>query len=634
MSVPTYSNPIERAGDFADPFVLRYDGRYYLYCTNPDIRCWSSSDLVDWTFEGATIDADVFADLVPFAPEVVYADGFFYMYTSPSGHGHIVLKSDSPTGPFRPISGNVGHAIDGSVFIDDDGTWYFYWAGDEGIWGCEMTSPTDFGEPVFTGIHMNGWTEGPFVRKRDGRYFMTLTGNHYLSAGYRIDAASSDHPLRGYVGDPLNPILIATEGPVVGLGHSSSVWGPDLVSTYLLYHNLNPDQSRDLDLDRQVWAGERLHVLGPTTSAPAPALPDELCDWDAGGAERWRSSAGPMVVRDSAGMLSGDGCIAVWDTDPGATFTAELNLTGAGHGIVLDRHVVRLPEGAAPAALHRWRVEVDGEIRVWVDERKVYAAPLGQAPQLGVFAGSAPVRIGHVALTRTVAGAADRIAPRPVPGRFWASPGDWALHVQAPGSYRIYVAGDAIATVDLAAGPSSLTVGQEQEPTLITVTAAPDGLEASIRDESIEGDGKRLLGHATWDDVTVNATVTVAFEEGASHADLLLRASQLSEGGEGDDTRLGIDFLLGYSVQLHRDRVVLARHAYDERVLATCPMPIDQAASHQLRIRARGSVISVELDGRSLFDVHDPLPYPAGSVGIRTSNARLLVERLELAAGG
>ena len=71
----TYRNPIARAGDFADPFVLRHDGRYYLYCTNPDVRCWSSSDLVDWQLEGPTIEPDAFPGLVPFAPEVVYADG-------------------------------------------------------------------------------------------------------------------------------------------------------------------------------------------------------------------------------------------------------------------------------------------------------------------------------------------------------------------------------------------------------------------------------------------------------------------------------------------------------------------------------------------------------------------------------
>ena len=660
----TYENPVAKAGDFADPFVLRHDGRYYLYCTNPDVRCWRSTDLVTWQLEGPTIADDTFPGLVPFAPEVVYADGEFFMYTSPSGHGHFVLRSDSPTGPFTPVSGNIGHDIDGNVLIDDDGRWYFYWAGDEGIWGCEMASPTELGTPVFTGIHMNGWTEGPFVGKRDGRYWMTLTGNHYLSRGYRIDAASSDHPLTGYRADPLNPILVSTSGPVVGLGHSSTVTGPDLVSTYLAYHNLNSDASRDLDIDRQVWSGQSLQVLGPTTSAPVPAAPDELWDRD--------------------GVAPGGGSITVWGVDPGRVFTAELNLAGAGHGIALDGRVIPLPDDLAPRALHCWRVVADGMVRISIDGRDRMSLPIDTVARLGVFAGSGPVRIGHVALTRTTATAADRGAPKPVPGRFWASlgegaerilagerpydvvalrPGDtvsYRLHVQTPGVHRIYVAGefgpdDALAlavddvvqdaaivggvlaaTVDLAPGAHLAIRGVSGEPllALVTVTPALAAGAASVSDERLEGFGKRTLGDATWDDVDVDATISVAFEEGASHADLLLRATQFAEGGEGDDTRLGIDFLLGYSVQLHSDRVVLARHAYDERVLATHPVTIDPSASHQLRLRARGGTISVELDGRSLFDVHDPLPYSAGSVGIRTSNARLHVERLELAAGG
>lgn len=69
----------------------------------------------------------------------------------------------------------------------------------------------------------------------------------------------------------------------------------------------------------------------------------------------------------------------------------------------------------------------------------------------------------------------------------------------------------------------------------------------------------------------------------------------------------------------------------DPVAVAAHPTPIDPGAPHRIHLRARGATISVELDGRSLFDVHDPLPYPAGSVGIRTSNARLHVERLELA---
>ena len=270
-----YQNPVATKGDFADPFVLRYNGKYYLYCTNPDIRCWSSDDLLEWKLEGQTIMEDTFPELVPFAPEVVYSNGKFYMYTSPSGFGHYILESESPKGPFRKISDNVHHAIDGTIFIDDDGKWYFYWAGDEGIWGCEMKSPTEFGEPVLTGATMYGWTEGPLVCKVDGIYYMTYTGNHYLSKGYRINAAWSTHPLKGYIDDAYNPILIHTQGEVVGLGHSSTVIGPDLTSHYIVYHNMNEDASRDLDIDRQLWYKNVTQILGPTrTPQPAPSMPD------------------------------------------------------------------------------------------------------------------------------------------------------------------------------------------------------------------------------------------------------------------------------------------------------------------------------------------------------------------------
>lgn len=271
----TYQNPIAKNGDFADPFVLRYNGKYYLYATNPDIRCFTSDDLVEWKLEGPVIGEDVFGELVPFAPEVIYADGKFYMYTSPSGFGHYVLESDSPLGPFRKITENIGHEIDGTVFIDDDGKWYFYWAGFEGIWGCEMYSPTEFGEPVLTGADLHGWTEGPLVCKRDGIYYMTYTGNHYLSNGYRIQTAWSTDPLTGYRDDLYNPALIHTEGEGVGLGHSSTVQGPDLVSYYLVYHNLNEDATRDLNIDRIVWHKEATQILGPTRSPQGvPKRPD------------------------------------------------------------------------------------------------------------------------------------------------------------------------------------------------------------------------------------------------------------------------------------------------------------------------------------------------------------------------
>ena len=58
------------------------------------------------------------ASQTPFAPEVIYFNGMFYMISSPSGNGHYVFESESPEGPFSAISGNIGKSIDGSYFID------------------------------------------------------------------------------------------------------------------------------------------------------------------------------------------------------------------------------------------------------------------------------------------------------------------------------------------------------------------------------------------------------------------------------------------------------------------------------------------------------------------------------------
>ena len=101
-----YTNPVQvynAAGqvmDAADPFVMRFNGRYYLYTTGAEeIRCYSSDDLVHWNFEGhCTQNGD---GRIAYAPEVFYWRGQFLMITSPSGNGHFIFTSDSPTGPFR-----------------------------------------------------------------------------------------------------------------------------------------------------------------------------------------------------------------------------------------------------------------------------------------------------------------------------------------------------------------------------------------------------------------------------------------------------------------------------------------------------------------------------------------------------
>ncbi len=265
-----------------DPYVLKHRGVFYLYCSTKDsetgIKTWSSDDLISWKYEGLSSTDPITKGA--YAPEVFYWNGTFYMYTSPAGNGHYVLSAPSPTGPFTAVTGNLGKSIDGSVFIEDDGSWYFYHASPSGIIGCPMPSPTSIGAGINLGTVMNNdWTEGPCVFKRNGIYYMIYTGNHVISKGYRIDyAMNSTGPVNTY--NPAsfqNPVLVRTLGLHTGLGHGSIFIGPDLDSYYLTYHNLVSGHGpfRRLNFDRIAWNAEQMVVLGPNDYAQQnPFLPD------------------------------------------------------------------------------------------------------------------------------------------------------------------------------------------------------------------------------------------------------------------------------------------------------------------------------------------------------------------------
>jgi xylan 1,4-beta-xylosidase len=206
-----------------DPYILKHKGIYYLYCSTKNgetgVKVWSSKDLVSWSYEGLCTTEPI--TRTAYAPEVIYWNGTFYMYTSPAGNGHYALSSNSPTGPFSVISNNFGRSIDGSVFIDDDAKWYFYHSSSGGIRGCVMTGPSNMGPSLnLNAVMNNSWTEGPTVFKRNGIYYLTYTGNHILSHGYRIDYASNNTgPVAMYTpARHQNPIIISTEANHRGLG--------------------------------------------------------------------------------------------------------------------------------------------------------------------------------------------------------------------------------------------------------------------------------------------------------------------------------------------------------------------------------------------------------------------------------
>ena len=169
MSTKTIRNPYPLTDlwdgrEIGDPFLMRHDGRFYLYCSShshlPGIKCWVSDDMIHFDYQGFVCTDE--RTIGAYAPEVAYNAGKFWMVTSPKGSGHYLLKSDSPLGPFKVVSENLGVGIDGSIFVDDDGRSWFYRASHQGIRVHEMPHPgeIDVCSKVIEASWLGHWTEG------------------------------------------------------------------------------------------------------------------------------------------------------------------------------------------------------------------------------------------------------------------------------------------------------------------------------------------------------------------------------------------------------------------------------------------------------------------------------------------
>jgi len=161
-------NPISTLKYSADPGVMVYNGRVYVYATNdgyvgqlgsnPEtngygqintINVMSSDDLVNWIDHGSIPAAgrngaakwanNSWAPCA--AHKKINGKEKFFIYFANSGNGIGVLSSDSPTGPFvDPLGGpiisrntpncaSITWLFDPAVLVDDDGTGYLYFGG-------------------------------------------------------------------------------------------------------------------------------------------------------------------------------------------------------------------------------------------------------------------------------------------------------------------------------------------------------------------------------------------------------------------------------------------------------------------------------------------------------------------------
>ena len=158
-------NPVMTQKFSADPGVMEYNGRLYVYSTNDgylqtnipaknvyskinELNIMSTSDMVNWVDHG-TIKVAGNGGIARWAGnswaptaahKVINGRERFFLYFANNANGIGVLVSDSPTGPWsdpigRPLISrstpncNVEWLFDPAVFVDNDGNGYLYFGG-------------------------------------------------------------------------------------------------------------------------------------------------------------------------------------------------------------------------------------------------------------------------------------------------------------------------------------------------------------------------------------------------------------------------------------------------------------------------------------------------------------------------
>ncbi len=134
-----YVNPlsIEDSRSVADPTVLRFQGKYYLFLSGGAV--WVSDDLVSWKHDRIQMPE---GQRQPTAPNAFEYKGSVYI----SGNNTGFWKASNPVGPYTyvgDIKDNTGKTMllfDPMSFLDTDGRLYMYYSGrhTDGIWGVEL----------------------------------------------------------------------------------------------------------------------------------------------------------------------------------------------------------------------------------------------------------------------------------------------------------------------------------------------------------------------------------------------------------------------------------------------------------------------------------------------------------------
>lgn len=249
-------------GWYADPEGIVFGKQYWIYPTYsaPYERqvffdAFSSPDLVNWTKHPRVLNigAILWAQRAMWAPSIIEKGGKYYFFFGANDilnddqlGGIGVAVADSPAGPFKDLLGepligkihNRAQPIDQFVF-EDGGQYYMIYGG----WGrCNIVRLKDdfsgllpFADGVtYREITPKGYTEGPFLFKRGGKYYFMWSEGGWTGPDYRVAYGIGDSPMGPF--ERIGTILQPDPKVALGAGHHSVINPPGTDDWYIVYH--------------------------------------------------------------------------------------------------------------------------------------------------------------------------------------------------------------------------------------------------------------------------------------------------------------------------------------------------------------------------------------------------------------
>ena len=268
ISTTAQNNPVF-PGWYADPEGIIMDDEYWIFPTysapydkQVHFDAFSSPDLVNWTKHERIIDTTVikWAHRAIWAPSIIKKEDQYFLFfgandiQSNEEYGGIgVAVSDRPQGPYKDHLGkplvdkfhNGAQPIDQFVF-QDNGKYYLIYGG----WRhCNIAqlkddftgfNPFEDGT-TFKEITPENYVEGPFMFKKDDKYYFMWSEGSWTGPDYSVAYAVADSPFGPFkrIGKTLQQdTKIAT-----GAGHHSIIHNKDTDDHYMVYHRRPLDET-------------------------------------------------------------------------------------------------------------------------------------------------------------------------------------------------------------------------------------------------------------------------------------------------------------------------------------------------------------------------------------------------------